>query len=369
MASYMVHKDKLNGEYLKLFEQAEFYGISNYIPDGEFEEGMSSLLDVLCEAQYEGRALADVVGTDAEGFCRSFFENPSPITNMILNIPKYIFRMSVLVLIFNICDIVMAATEGKDILSVDSDMAPFIIGGFAGNIFGIIAVSVLRKIMFRLKKITFNVCSVIAVVLSLTLCFGCIYFIEEYCSVEIAAVWTAVICALYIIGYKAFIWRRRYIACGSIRRTDEEKERTFRGIMKDIVEESGAIEDELLKTFEKKYNRINRRRVKKGLDEMTYAEFHAKFVRENNFLKKEHIYMAVFYAAIVIAGTLFVMSASGIADALLFGVVLTIVEAFIWRGIYGIQKRTLGRRLDMEEECEQKNITIMALVNEHKKDG
>lgn len=366
MASYVVHKDKLKGEYLKLFEQAEFYGISNYISDMEMEEGMSSLLDVLCEAQSEGRALSDIVGEDAEEFCKAFFENPSPITNMLRATPRFIFRISVLALIFTICDIVNEVTDGKELLAVTSDIAPYIISVLLGNIVGIIVLSLFRKVMFRYKKLSFNIVSLLVLIFSVSISLVCYYQLNEYYSKYVTAIWVAVICALYIIGYQAYIWRRRYKIYGSISKSKEEKERTFAGIVKDIIDDSDMAKDELLNVIEKKYNRMNRRRMKKGQPEVTYAEFQEKFLKENNLLKNERKYMAVFYAVIVITSTLGVLQESEPADALIFGAILTILETLIWRGIYGVQRKTVAKRFALAQECERRNITIMDIINEYK---
>ncbi|MDE6635974.1 MAG: hypothetical protein K2K09_05135 [Lachnospiraceae bacterium] len=49
----------------------------------------------------------------------------------------------------------------------------------------------------------------------------------------------------------------------------------------------------------------------------------------------------------------------------MFGAILTILETFIWRGIYGVQRKTVARRFALAQECERRNITIMDIINEH----
>ncbi|MDE6635975.1 MAG: hypothetical protein K2K09_05140, partial [Lachnospiraceae bacterium] len=187
---------------------------------------------------------------------------------------------------------------------------PYIIGGLIGNIVGMIILPLCRKVLFRYKKVSFNMVSLFVLVFSVLISLICFYLLSEYYSKDVAAIWIAVVCALYVIGYQAYIWRRRYKIFGSIRKSREEKERTFAGIVKDIIDESDMAKDELLNVIEKKYNRMSRKRMKKGQPEVTYAEFQKKFLKENNLLKNERKYMAVFYAVIVIASTLVVLQES-----------------------------------------------------------
>lgn len=357
MSSYVLYKDKLKGEYLDLFERIEIYGISMMIEDNKFEEAMMSLVDVMCEAQSEGRPATDIVGKDVEMFCKEFFENPNYAKNWFSDIPNLVYRFSVISLIFFVLDIVFPETETSNIMNLTSDMAPTMIGLLFGMVLSAILSIVIRKIAPR-KRIRLGVLAgigIICIAASGILTFA---LFEEY-DMKVPAVVSALVCLVYILGYKMIVWKKRYEDHGNIRRTEEEKSRTFRGVFKESLKEAmenESVDLDLLKNLHKKYNRKNRKKS------ISYEEFDAKLWKEQKSMEKESKYLGIFFLVLVICSVAGTSLTSTLADTLIFAVILSVMEFLIWKFFKNTTKLGYEMRQKILDKAKEENITVIELA-------
>lgn len=99
--SYVWMSDKLKGEYKEVFDKAEiFVGVRNIAGD-EGNEMMMDLLDFLLSAQNEGKPVEEVIGTDVEKFCASYFSSYT-MKNHLMNVPKALYRLMLIVFVIEI---------------------------------------------------------------------------------------------------------------------------------------------------------------------------------------------------------------------------------------------------------------------------
>lgn len=357
MSSYVLYKDKLKGEYLDLFERIEIYGISMMIEDNKFEEAMMSLVDVMCEAQSEGRPATDIVGKDVEMFCKEFFENPNYAKNWFSDIPNLAYRFSVISLIFFVLDIVFPETETSNIMNLTSDMAPAVIGLLFGMVLSAILSVVIRKIAPR-KRIRLGVLAGIGIICMATSGILTFALFEEY-DMKVPAVVSTLVCLVYILGYKMIVWKKRYEDHGNIRRTEEEKSRTFRGVFQETLKETmenESVDLDLLKNLHKKYNRKNRKKP------ISYEEFDAKLWKEQKSMEKESKYLGIFFLVLVICSVAGTSLTSTLADTLIFAVILSVMEFLIWKFFKNTTKLGYEMRQKILDKAKEENITVIELA-------
>lgn len=75
MASYLIEKDKLKGEYNKVFDRVEGYTIIRDIDEDTKEEMLMNLVDMLYSAQLDEKPVEKIVGKDIDQFCKEYFQN------------------------------------------------------------------------------------------------------------------------------------------------------------------------------------------------------------------------------------------------------------------------------------------------------
>lgn len=69
--SYAFCSDRLDKEYLAVFEQVELYVQSQNVDDNTKEERLSELLDIFLSAAETGKPVQKITGNDMEQFCKT----------------------------------------------------------------------------------------------------------------------------------------------------------------------------------------------------------------------------------------------------------------------------------------------------------
>lgn len=357
MSSYVVYKDKLKGEYLDLFERIEVYGISMLVDDDRFEEAMMSLVDVMCEAQEEGKPVTEIIGNDVETFCQEFFENPNYAKNWLFDVPNGVYRFSIIALVFFVLDILFPETETTNLMHITSNMGPAVVGFLFGTVFSVITGMFIRKIAPK-KTIRLGTLTVAGIVIVFVCCVATLTLFKEW-DIKVPAVVSCIICLCYILAYKMVVWRKRYRAHGSIRKTEEEKSRTIRGVFRETLRETmeeDMLDLDILKSFYKRYDRKNKRKT------LSFADFDAILLKEQKFMKNESKYMGIFFIVLVVVMIAIVYRTSSPGDTLLFGVILTVIEFLIWKASANITKIGYEMRQKILNRAEEEHITVVELA-------
>lgn len=357
MDSYVVYKDRLKGEYLNTFESVEAYGCVKMVKEEELEEAMTSLLDMFLEGQEMKKDVKDIVGDNLQTFCEDFFEKPRYVNNYVSEFPNIIYRFSWIIFFFSLFDLLCADYDNHTILEIGSDFSAALVGLMSGMILSSLCNVIFGRVFFGKKNI---MAKLFWIQVSMLILIGAI--VGSICrklDFTMPTLVLLIMSAIYLLTYKISIWIKRYQKYGSIKKTEEEKARSFSGIVKSVINEqldSEGFDDTFMKMLNERYERIHK---KKGT---TYADFNVKFKKEQKFMEKENLYMAFIYFVIGAVATFFVAKESSPLDSVIFIVVLAIVLFFIWKIFSKMTKHGVLLRKKLIERAEKENVTIMDII-------
>lgn len=344
MASYIMEKDKLTGEYKEIFVRAETYAMLLGIENQLQEDMLMNLVDILCTAQEKEKPAAQIIGNDVEQFCKDYFQEQRGILGAIRGIPGWLYRVSAVVLIFGILEIIFCAGDpAVQIWTVTMDISGFLVGLLVGGITSCIALWVLRPLLFRLKKVNATVIAFLVLIINfLLIAVGIIKFGEQTLAVPILPV--IIGSAMFVIAYKGYQIYQRYQKNGSIKKP--QKDGTFREIYHNTVK------TETPKQLKKRFEKINKRRRKRGKTEITSEEFTRKMQMEYKMAK---IAILVMYAAIW-AGSTFsdIMRGQWWPDTvILAGILLVCYRLFSPKYMLKLLKQCEKQNADVIEMAER----------------
>ena len=145
--------DKLKGDYRKVFEKADMY---SSVAGGDLEENdekIMNLYDVLIQAQQEEKPIEKIIGSDLEEFCMSYFEREEETKEKwYIVIPKTIYGIMKVVFI---CTLIwmFPSEDTSSVLEMKQNVSPYIAGVVLGFALVFIGNDILKKVIFKSKKI------------------------------------------------------------------------------------------------------------------------------------------------------------------------------------------------------------------------
>ncbi len=344
--SYAFYKDKLESEYLRIFDKVELYCIASNTPSEVLEERLMELIDILLVAQKEEREVKSIVGTDVERFCRDFI-GEAEAGKIILNTATIIKRLSIVALVFVFLDVIIAVREGQSFFEMKNEMAPLLLGGLMGAFFSILWGFIYRKYLFSYKFATmktFTISSFILIfgmaILDVALC--------KWLSIEIKSWMVLLNAAIYLVGY--YIWRaKRY---PKIKQPKNEVK--FSDM---VVEES---KKQRVGAFEKK----NAKLEKKGKKLITDKEFTEKRRKYN----KQSLFMNNWgWVVFVVIVALFALPAfnKGVNfDSVLYVVILCVVEFVVYNFFRKSMSEVAIWEKELLDECDARGIGMIECLKE-----
>lgn len=276
MASYMLKKDKLTGEYKRIFAKAETYAMLLGIENQVQEDMLMNLIDILYTAQEEGKPAEQIIGNDVEQFCKDYFCEQRGLLGAIRGIPGWLYRMSIVILVFSILEIFLYIGETDiEIWNVNMDISGFLAGILIGGITSCIALWVLNHLLFRLKKVNATVIAFLILIFDILLVVVSVWkWGEETLSVPILPV--ILVSAVFVIAFKGYHMYQRYQKTGTIKKP--KKDGTFREIYRTTMAK------ETPKQLQKRLEKINKRCRKKGKPELTREDFTQRLQLEYKIL-------------------------------------------------------------------------------------
>lgn len=346
MASYMVEKDKLTGEYKEVFAKAETYAMLLGIESQEEEEMLMNLIDLLYTAQMDEKPASKIIGNDVEQFCKDYFQEQRGILGFIRGIPVALYRMSIIFMIFGILEIIFLMDEPEfSVWNATMDVSGFIVGLLIGAITSCIALWIIRPFLFRLKKVNATVIAFLVLAIDLAAIIGITINLEE----DVVPVPLFPLIAgsvIYVIFYKGYQMYQRYQKTGTIKKAP--KDGTLREIYRDTLEK------ETPKQLGKRFEKINKRRRKKGKSEMTREDFTRKMQNE---YKISGIAILVLYVGIWAGSTIAdVMQGQWWPDTLVLGGILIVILALCYKLFMP------KYMLKLLKQCEKEGTDIIALA-------
>lgn len=345
--NYVYHIKCLSGEYLKAFDKVELYAEVHGITDKVLNDSMMNLLDLFSTAQKEGKPLEKVVGNNIERFCEDYFSDYS-VKQRIFNVLKQLYIVFWMGFIFGIADLFAASAE-KDfnLFRSTSDMGGYIFGVIGILIIITIVNRIVRSIMFKIK-ITTRIYAIVYFVIIFVTAF-CGFKCFSFLRIKIPTFLILVVSGMYIIIYYLVRMYYRLKRNGTIR-----KEKEIGGFKESLTE---MVKKELPSVYIKKYEKLNRKKKKSGLTELTKEEYMDWIWKEKEKEQKISKIVTAVVVLFIILVIISVVATSSFIDGIIFAIILVLIEIPIIKWILKGGSRNKAME-EMLMECKEKNITI-----------
>ncbi len=327
--SYALYIDKLKGEYLETFRQIEFYCSTFTMDDDLREERFNELLDMFITAQESGKSVKKIIGNDIQWFCKEFCSDidfKSRIVSFFDKIKMIAIGAFILSSLEMLC-LIIDMTNGAKLSIWSSEgfnIGGYILGLAALTILALIFNWIIRYIMHKHKKILTKSQRILYYIICYLVGFMPFLLFYNTSKIKIPVLAVLIISVLYLTFY--YIFNRNRI-----------KERKSQKIhFWDMVANEIQNDKDTYKPFIKQYNRINKRRIKKGKECMTHEEFLDKKENSAHATKKAKWFFAVF--PLLITAFFFLISDfESIIDMVIFVFIMLGVEYLIMYFMYKLE--------------------------------
>lgn len=322
--SYRFYVDKLGSEYRKVFDQVEMYVGTQGIDENTREEHMGQLLDLFLTAQGAGKPVNKIAGSNIEEFCKAFCSE-FDWKNRLYSILDGLKGLAVALLWLCALDIIGLLMQNQSI-GVWQAFSTFPISGYllgilCGFATGFVSNVVVRRYMFKSKRVSMRALKVITWGLTGISCIVMFALVLSDKNGRAYPIWLVSLCAAgYLAAYHIFCYKR-------LKEKNRGKVR-----FSDLVGEE--MKNSTPEEMEKKYQRANKRSIRQGKGELGMEEFLEKEEKACNDSKKHGACYALFPLVITAVGVLF-GEFDGLCDMVIYAGILLAVEYFIvlecWR--------------------------------------
>lgn len=335
--SYVFYTDKLGAEYRKAFDQIELYVNTQRVDEPTKEERMNELLDIFLSAEEAGKPVERVVGNDIEAFCKAFcseFDRSHRLLSFfdgLRSIAKTFVAVSLIDAAFLFFDWLDGAEIDllKSLTSLNT--SGFLLAILLSATLGFLSNLIVRRIMFRRKRISMKVLKAIPLTVVVVAAFASLALVFwEATNFITCPVWLVfLIGALYLAVYYSLSYKR-------LRRDKREKVR-----FTDMVQE--GVNKNFPEEMEKKYARANARSIKRGKGELSIEDFLQKEEKECASTEKSGWFYYLF--PIVITAVLTLASEfDAIVDLLIYVGIMLALEYSVMLWFWKIAKTGVKQR-------------------------
>lgn len=350
--SYIFYKDKLNDEYREAFNQVELYVNTKCFDYVTQEEYLSELLDIFLTAQSKGKPVQKITGSSIEHFCKTFCSGYG-IKNRVLDFLDSVRGIVWCLFVFALIDMLFLIWDYADGIQVDFwhssnsiNIPVYLFGLLAAVLLGYVSNLITRNIMFRIKHISMTVLQSIYLIVIISVMIFTFIIMNNADNLWNIPDWVVMlISVVYLFPYYLFNYKR----------LKEKKSKKVR--FNNMVAQ--ASHSEFQNEMEKKFRKANKKIIKKGKAELTMEEFLKKEEKEcqkSENLKRFYILLPIVITALAFIGTYFYGGFETLTDALIFPVIMLIIEYAISFGLWKIVKiGVVQRKLWIDEKRKELN--------------
>ncbi len=338
--SYVLYTKKLEGEYKEAFRQIEAYVNANSIDEQSKEDMMSNLLDTFLTAQKDGRPVEKITGKSMEKFCKTFCSGYGIKEQVLyfLESTKSLVYAFFGIAVFDMIAFFMEYLEGTDVsfftYRSEYNIAMYGLWLLSIHIVKFIADYIVKKIMFRIKKIAMIVVNCVRIVVIFFAFFAAgfaLYVFWDEKNIANLPVWISFIVAcIMMVIYRVATRKKR-------------KNKT--GFWDYAAAEQGVAD--FTQVEKKRYFTKNKKLRKKGLESLTKEEFlQAELAECSN--KKPYFYIALPIVIVGIATLVMYLTNlfESIVDMCGFAIIMLIIEGVIMRMYWKFVKRGNEERIN-----------------------
>lgn len=329
--SHAFYIDKLQPEYKAVFKQISDYVTANNMDELRNEEMLSEVMDTFLSAQTEGKPVEQVIGNDIKSFCEQLCSEIG-MKSRIINFLEAIQPIFTILAIFSILDLFEMLTKLSDGEKIsfltyrgEENIGAFLLGGLIAVAVGYIGRFFIRRLVFTrpntYKKLAFIISAV-----TLVLILAVIIILFNDAEAKGTYLWVSLLCcAAFMTAYR-FITRRS-------RQYKKENRISLYELAGVSFDMKNGVEDMEMKRFEK----INKKNVRKGLPELTFEQFLEHEEKDCTKWDKRpsfYVFMVIITTVLSLIFTLFFGGFESFSDMLVFIGAMLSVEGIVMYGLF-----------------------------------
>lgn len=362
IGAYVMMKDKLRDTYLEKFEFVEQYGQQNLISNKVMNEKMMDLIDMLLEAQENGTPAEQIIGADTLGFCKNYFADFTA-ADMLLSLAKGLVCPAwVLLIVESIFLFLARRQDGFGFFSFKDDISPFLIGFLSPALMSMIA-NIICFIMakrgnyskktYSAVHIVFSVLSTVLIVVLLV----CVLALDIAFEIPCAAILLPA--ASYLLIYYSIVMITRVVRYGTLKAPDSGYETSFKALVKDEMSRYDVANDpDIVKNYARRYRKVNKKRIRRGLEKLTTEEFFKKQNRENKYAPWIGVIggYGVFFFFFGVLGKGIEFESS--SDGVIFFAILAVFALLFVKLFRKAGRIAMGQQVKILAACSEKNLEL-----------
>lgn len=344
----------LKGEYRDAYDRIEIYAETMHMNETLAEEMMMNLIDSLLNAQTEGVPVEKIVGTDIKQFCKDYFTVYGR-KEWLGDFLKTIYELAWIVFIFELVGIFLS--EEPFSIGMKAEVLGYLLGVAIWIPFIILEPLVVRPLVYKVKKVNATIYAVGRFIVFIVLLVGAILLSPDV-GIEVPLLSLLLPAGIYIVVYMIMraVWR--YQRTGTIGKSKESKlqKRKEKEIKRDAENQSlikGYVEGSI-----QRFDRINKRLLRKGKEPMSEEQFMEKLYRERKinekYEKPGNVITAVLMGIVLICS----IPRESWVDAIIFLGVFTVYGFLVLKFIYSVSARVWEQQRRVLDECRERGITI-----------
>lgn len=341
--SHSIYIEKLDAQYKSVFKKISDYVYANNLDEVKNEEILSEVIDTFLSAQSEGRPVDQVIGDDLKGFCEQLCSEigiKSRVINFLEEI-HFIFAFYAFLCVIDVLDLITKISDGENVdlltYKADTDIIGFFIGGAIVVLIGYIGHFIIKRYIFT-KPDTYKKLSFIIKAASFLFLVIIVLIMFSGTETEGTPLWISIlICAVFLISY-------RFITRESRKYKKENRISLF-----ELANTTSDFSDDMEKTELKRFEKLKKKRNKKGQPEPTFEEFLDLEEKDCTKWDKRPPFYVILALAGAVGGTVFTYFVGGFestSDMFFFIGVILLTEALVMLGLYKLTGMGTRARLD-----------------------
>lgn len=354
MINVIAMADLLEGEYRTAFQKIDMYATVNGVD--QYEERILNIYDMLTEAQNRQDDVEKIIGSDIEDFCKIYFKTEKTEYSWLEKIGKMKGTL-ILWIAFLVIDILFEIEDYHNIFKIKSNMFPILLGFGVAIVSFVISKLVFTPIIFKKKKIS---------PVSMSFCIMGLFIgsivvgITFFGHIEIMVhtwIMLSIIVALLLL-YTIICWKLKKNGIKFDEETNADKE--LKKSFQEEIDMKATIKM-IAPIMEKRYERIRRRKAKRGLD-YTMEDFQALIHKESKpsviFDKFTILIIAIIVAVPVVKSFLAGDYLLGLILVVTVGVVEYVLYRTLIKAITESIRNSSICQIKIVDECVSRGITL-----------
>lgn len=211
----------------------------------------------------------------------------------------------------------------------------------------------IAKRTYSAVHIVFSVLSIVLIVVLLV----CVLALDIAFEIPCAAILLP--SAAYLLIYYSIVMITRVVRYGTLKAPDSGYETSFKALVKDEMSRYDVANDpDIVKNYARRYRKVNKKRIRRGLEKLTTEEFFKKQNRENKYAPWIGVIggYGVFFFFFGVLGKGIEFESS--SDGVIFFAILAVFALLFVKLFRKAGRIAMGQQVKILAACSEKNLEL-----------